>query len=68
MRQYLLMAIAGLLALIMGLFTIPYQGTDYRGQVIGNRDESVCSTNQHHCGDTHRDARSCVSTPDGAYG
>ncbi len=37
MRQYLLMAIAGLVALIMGLFTIPYQGTDYRGQVTGYR-------------------------------
>ena len=45
MRQYLLMAIAGLLALIMGLFTIPYQGTDYRGQVIGNRGQGAEGTN-----------------------
>jgi|GEM_PF-1577544 len=35
MRQYFLMIIAGLVAVIMGLFTIPFQGAGDRGQGTG---------------------------------
>ena len=45
MRQYLLMAIAGLVALIMGLFTIPDLGTGYRGQVTDYRCQGAEGTN-----------------------